>query len=60
MMSICSYYRGRISFIELINMPIDYIHTLYYLSWLHRDDQKELKEAEALEDGIETMVTGGQ
>ena len=55
-MAICSYYRGRLSFTELINMPIDYIRTLEYLIYKHKDDQKEQKEAEALEDSIEQMV----
>ena len=51
-MGICTYYRGRLSFTELMNMPIDYIHTLEYLIYKHKDDDKGLKEAEALEDSL--------
>ena len=52
MMSISTYYRGRLSINEIMEMPIDYIHTLEYLIYKHKDDQKELREAEALEDEI--------
>lgn len=57
MMSIATYYRGRISFKELIEMPMDYIHTLRYLIDRHRNDEneKKLKEAEALEDNLEQI-----
>ena len=51
-MSISTYYRGRLSYTELLNMPIDQIHTLEYLIYIHRNDHKDLKEAEALEDSI--------
>lgn len=37
-------------------MPIDYIHTFEYLMYKHRNDQKELKEAEALEDSFEDIT----
>lgn len=37
-------------------MPIDYIHTLEYLIYKHKDDQKEQKEAEALEDSLEQII----
>lgn len=56
MMGLCSYYRGRLSFTELINMPIGTIQTLNYLALKHRDDQKELREAEAMEDVIEGNI----
>ena len=55
-MSISTYYRGRLSFNELINMPVDYIHTIEYIIFKHKDDQKELKEAEALEDNMEQIM----
>lgn len=54
-MGICSYYRGRLSFNEILNMPIDYIHTLEYLIWKHRNDNKDLKAAEAMEDELEEL-----
>ena len=56
MMGLCTNYRGRISFLEMMNLPIDQIQTLQYLAFKHRDDQKELKEAEALEDVIEGNI----
>ena len=56
MMSISTYYRGRLSFNDVLSMPIDYIHTLEYLIYKHKDDQKELKEAEALEDNLEQIT----
>ena len=55
-MSLCTNYRGRLTFTELINMPIDRIQTLQYLAFIHRDDQKELREAEALEDSIDEIT----
>lgn len=57
MMAIATYYRGRITFKELIEMPMDYIHTFRYLIDRHRNDEKELKEkeAEALEDNLEQI-----
>ena len=57
MMGICTYYKGRLSFNELINMPIEYIHSLEYLIYKHKDDHKDLKEAEALEDQLEESLT---
>ena len=41
---------------EVLNLPIEYIHSLEYLIYKHKDDQKELKEAEALEDSLEEIV----
>ena len=37
-------------------MPIGQIQTLQYLAFKHKDDQKDLKEAEALEDAIEGNI----
>ena len=37
-------------------MPVDQIQTLQYLAYKHRNDHKELKEAEALEDVIEGNI----
>ena len=37
-------------------MPIDRMKTLQYLAYIHRNDQKDLKEAEALEDVIEGNI----
>lgn len=55
-MALCTNYRGRLTFTELMNMPIDHIQTLQYLAFKHKDDHKELKEAEALEDVIEGNI----
>ena len=55
-MSICTYYRGRLSFTELMNMPMEYIHTFEYLIYQHRNDHKDMKEAEALEDTFEEIM----
>ena len=54
-MSIATYYRGRISFKELLEMPMDQIHTLRYLIDRHKYDDQKLKEAEALEDNLEQI-----
>lgn len=56
MMSISTYYKGRLTFKELIEMPIDYIHGLYYMTYKNRDKDKSIKEAEALEDQIEEIM----
>ena len=37
-------------------MPIDQIQTLQYLAFKHKDDFKEIKEAEAMEDVIEGNI----
>ena len=55
MMTIATYYRGRITFKELMDMPMDYIHTLRYLIDRHKKEEKALKEAEALEDNLEQI-----
>ena len=55
-MGLCFNYRGRLTFTELMEMPIDQIQTLQYLAFKHKDDQKDLKEAEALEDVIEGNI----
>jgi hypothetical protein len=55
-MGLLTNYRGRLTFTELFNMPIGQIQTLQYLAWKHRDDQKELREAETLEDVIEGNI----
>ena len=55
-MRLLTNYRGRLTFTELINMPMDYIQSLQYLAYKHRDDQKELREAETLEDAIEGNI----
>lgn len=36
-------------------MPMDYIHNLRYLINKHKDDDKTLKEAEALEDTLDQI-----
>ena len=51
-MSICTYYRGRLSFTEVLNMPIEYIHAFEYMIHTNQIRERELKEAEALEDSI--------
>lgn len=50
------HYKGRLLFTELINLPIGVIQTLNYLVFKHQDDQKELREAEAMEDVIEGNI----
>ena len=57
MMAISTYYRGRLSFNEVLDMPIDRIQTLNYLIYKNKDDQKELKAAEAMEDNLEQIIT---
>lgn len=61
-MSIATYYKGRLSFSELLNMPIEYIHTFERIVYTHRNDEQEANriKAEAMEDTIENYASGGR
>jgi len=69
--SLATYYRGRISFLELMNMPLSYISTLYKIAEEREKAEQARKkaeeaqgktpgisqrEAEALEDELEGMM----
>lgn len=56
---LCTYYKGRTSFLEMINLPLSYINTLYNIA-VEREKTKEgqdQKNAEALEDELEEAFT---
>lgn len=56
---LCTYYRGRTTFIEMMNMPLSYINSLYNIAIEQQADeeQRKIKEAEVLEDGMEEALT---
>lgn len=57
-----SYYKGKISFLELMNMPLSTIASLYKLALDKQklaeadEDEKKRQEAEAIEDGLEDLM----
>ena len=56
--SICSYFKGRTTFVEMMNMPLSYINFLYKLAldeWKTEQGRKN-KEAEMMESELEDMV----
>ena len=44
---LCSYYRGRTSFVELMNMPLDYINALYKIAEEKQKAEQKKQEEEA-------------
>ena len=57
--SIATYYRGRTTFTELMNMPLSYIDTLYRIAEerIKTEEGKKQLEAEAIEDEMEAAMT---
>lgn len=55
---IATYYRGRTSFMELMNMPLSYINALYRIAEerLKTEEGQEQAEAEAIEDEMEAVL----
>ncbi len=54
-----TYYRGRTTFGELMNMPLDYINTLYRIAEERtKAEQKKREEEEA--QGKEPSMTSSQ
>lgn len=56
---IATYYRGRTSFIDLMELPLSYINALYRIAE-EREKTKEGQEqhkAEQLEDEMEAAMT---
>ena len=54
-MGICSNYR-RLSFTEVMEMPIGFIMTFRYLIYKDQKNNKDKKAAEALEDELEDIM----
>lgn len=56
---IATYYRGRTSFFELMNMPLSYINILYKIAEerINTKEGQEQHEAEILEDEMEAAFT---
>jgi len=56
---IATYYKGRTSFAELMNMPLSYINALYRIAEERsktKEGQEQMK-SEAVQDAIEEAVT---
>ena len=56
---LCTYYKGRTSFLEMMNMTLSYINALYKIDVDRQadDEQRKLKEAEVLQDEVEDAIT---
>ena len=56
---LCTYYKGRTSFMEMMNMPLSYINALYKIAIDRQadDELRKQKEAEDLEDEVEDAIT---
>ena len=56
---LCTYYRGRTSFTEMMNMPLSYINSLYDIAIKQQADEerRKQKEAEVVEDEFEDSLT---
>ena len=56
---LCTYYRGRTTFTEMMNMPLSYINSLYSIAIKQQADkeQRQQKEAEVVEDELEETLT---
>jgi hypothetical protein len=56
---IATFYRGRTSFSELMNLPLSYINALYQIAEQKVKDEEARKqlEAEQMEDGLEEAMT---
>jgi hypothetical protein len=57
-----SYYKGKISFVELMYMPLSYIASLYMIA-LNRqkaaeadEEERKRQEAEVIEDEMEELM----
>ena len=55
---LCTYYRGRTTFMEMMNMPLSYINTLYKIAeeQSKTKEGQEQKQAEVLEDEMEAAL----
>ena len=57
-----SYYKGKISFVELMNMPLSAISSLYKIALDRQklaetdENEKKRQEAEAIEDELEDLM----
>ena len=56
---LCTYYRGRTTFTEMMNMPLSYINSLYSIAIKQQADkeQRQQKEAGVVEDELEETLT---
>ncbi len=53
---LCTYYRGRTSFMEMMNMPLDYINALYNIA-IERQKEDMKRREEAKEKGEEPELS---
>lgn len=59
---LCSYYKGKISFLEMMNLPLSNIMALYKLALEKQklaevdEEEKKNQEAEAVEEMMEDMM----
>lgn len=56
---LATFYRGRTSFTELMELPLSYINALYRIAEQKMKDEEARKqlEAEQMEDGLEEAMT---
>lgn len=56
---LATYYRGRTSFIDLMNLPLSYINALYRIAENREKTQQgqEQHMGEQIEDEMEAAVT---
>ena len=52
---LCTYYRGRTSFLEMMNMPLDYIATFYNIA-IERQKAEQLKREQEQAEGKEPSM----
>ena len=52
---LCTYYRGRTSFLEMMNMPLDYIATFYNIA-IERQKAEQKKREEEFKEGKEPSM----
>lgn len=53
-----TFYRGRTSFLDLMNMPLSYLDALYRIAEerIKSEEGKKQVEGEALEDELEAAL----
>ena len=57
-MNLATYYRGRLSYIEALELSMDHFMTLRHSMYVESqsEDMRKMKENEALEDELEGMT----
>jgi hypothetical protein len=55
---LCTYYRGRSSFLDMMHLPLSYINQLYLIAEQREKTKEgqERREGEVLEDELEEAM----